>query len=93
MAVRFGEYTAGDGAAFTYHLTYDNAPGGVRWHAVVRDAAGALLCTPKGIIDPREDHVLDHALRSEITRAIDLQRAGVAPGRFQHDKTAARGGP
>ena len=71
MAVRFGEYVVG-GEPYTYHLTFESAPGGVRWRAIVRDGGGALLCMPKGVLATAAGDEVDDRLRGEVTRAIDL---------------------
>jgi len=73
MAVRFGEYTTATGEAYSYHLSYERAPGGIKWRAIVRDTRGALVTVPKGILAaPPQDETSDERLRREVARAIDL---------------------
>jgi len=73
MAVRFGEYTTATGEPYSYHLTYERAPRGIKWRAIVRDTRGALVAVPKGILAAApQDETIDERLRREVARAIDL---------------------
>jgi hypothetical protein len=76
MAVRFGEYTTATGEPYSYHLTFERSSGGVKWRAIVRDATGTLITTPKGILAAApSDAAFDERLDHEIARAIDLALA------------------
>jgi len=75
MAVRFGEYMAATGQPYSYHLTYERLPRGVKWRAIVRDAAGALVIAPKGMLVATPEDTFDERLGREVERAIDLALA------------------
>jgi len=73
--VRFGTHSVVDGVEFTYHLTFAQVPAGIAWRAIVRDPAGALTGTPRGLVrDLRvEASDLDARLHEAVARAIDTQ--------------------
>ena len=82
MEVRFGEYER-DGVRFTYHVSFKEVAGNITWRAIVRDHAGALIATPKGMISMAQADSLEERLRSEVVKAIGLRagqpQAGAAP--------------
>jgi hypothetical protein len=78
MEVRFGEYER-DGLQFTYHVSFKEMAGNITWRAIVRDHAGALVATPKGMLSPAEADSLEERLRNEVVKAIGM-RAGQPPG-------------
>ena len=73
-SVRFGTHAVG-GVEFTYHLTFAPVPAGIAWRAIVRDPAGALAFTHRGLLREMsaESADLDARLHAAVARAIDMR--------------------
>jgi hypothetical protein len=78
MDARFGEYSS-DGLQFTYHVSFKEIAGNITWRAIVRDHAGALVATPKGMISTSEAGSLEDRLRNEVVKAIALHNGQEGP--------------
>ena len=72
MEVRFGECER-DGLQFTYHVSFKEMAGNIAWRAIVRDHAGALVATPKGMLSPAEADSFEERLRNEVVKAIGMR--------------------
>lgn len=72
--MRFGTHAV-DGLEYTYHLTFAPVPAGIAWRAIVRDGAGALTATPRGLLRGLDERApdLDARLHAEVARTIETR--------------------
>jgi len=76
MPVKFGEHYA-NGEVLSYHLTYVETSFGVSWQALVRDAEGALLGAPRGLMPGAKLSTPD--LDQQLVTAVQAAIAAMKP--------------